>query len=111
VISCKPWLEAELEIVRPKVIVCLGATASQSILSRIVPITKERGKFLERNDGASVFITIHPSAIYRRRGENERREEYRRFVDDLKLVRRRLDSMEETLKNLQSPTESRLRTH
>jgi DNA polymerase len=111
VISCKPWLEAELEIVRPKVIVCLGATASQSILSRIVPITKERGKFLERNYGASVFITIHPSAIYRRRGENERREEYRRFVDDLKLVRRRLDSMEETPKNLQSPTESRLRTH
>ena len=94
VISCKPWLQAELEIIHPIVIVCLGATAAQSILSRIVHVTKERGKFLERDFGASVLITIHPSAIYRRRGESERREEYRRFVDDLKLVRRRLDSMQ-----------------
>ena len=94
VISCKPWLQAELEIIHPKVVVCLGATAAQSVLSRIVPVTKERGKFLERDAGPAVFVTIHPSAIYRLRGESERREEYRRFVDDLKSVRRRLDSME-----------------
>jgi DNA polymerase len=100
VISCKPWLQAELEIVHPTVIVCLGATAAQSILSKIVRVTKERGKFLERDFEASVLITIHPSAIHRRRGESERREEYRRFVDDLKLVRRRLDSMQEAPKNL-----------
>lgn len=106
VISCKPWLQAELEIVQPNVTVCLGATAAQSILGRSVHVTKERGKFLERDSVATVFITIHPSAIYRLRGESERREEYRRFVDDLRLVRRRLDSMEETRKNLRGPTES-----
>jgi uracil-DNA glycosylase family protein len=95
VISCKPWLQAELGIVRPKVVVCLGATAAQSMLSRIVHVTKERGQFLDGDSGATVFITIHPSAIYRLRGEGERREEYRHFVDDMKLVHRRLHSMEE----------------
>ena len=93
VVSCHPWLQAELEIIRPMVIVCLGATAAQSVLNRVVPVTKERGKFLGKAFGASVFITLHPSAIYRRRSENERHGEYRRFVDDLNLVRRKLDSM------------------
>jgi uracil-DNA glycosylase family protein len=92
VISCRPWLQAELGIIRPKVVVCLGATAAQSMLSRIVQVTKERGQFLDGDSGATVFITIHPSAIYRLRGESERREEYRHFVDDMKLVHRRLHS-------------------
>jgi uracil-DNA glycosylase len=92
VISCRPWLQAELGIIRPKVVVCLGATAAQSMLSRIVQVTKERGQFLDGDSGATVFITIHPSAIYRLRGESERREEYRHFVDDMKLVQRRLHS-------------------
>ena len=92
VISCRPWLQAELGIIRPKVVVCLGATAAQSMLSRIVQVTKERGQFLDGDTGATVFITIHPSAIYRLRGESERREEYWHFVDDMKLVQRRLHS-------------------
>jgi len=92
VISCRPWLQAELGIIRPKVVVCLGATTAQSMLSRIVQVTKERGQFLDGDSGATVFITIHPSAIYRLRGESERREEYRHFVDDMKLVQRRLHS-------------------
>jgi uracil-DNA glycosylase len=92
VISCRPWLQAELGIIRPKVVVCLGATAAQSMLSRIVQVTKERGQFLDGDSGATVFITIHPSAIYRLRGESKRREEYRHFVDDMKLVQRRLHS-------------------
>jgi DNA polymerase len=93
VISCQPWLQAELGIIRPRVIVCLGATAAQSILSRIVHVTQERGQFLDAESGATVFITIHPSAIYRLRGESERREEYRHFVDDMKSVHRRLQHM------------------
>jgi len=92
VISCRPWLQAELGIIRPKVVVCLGATTAQSMLSRIVQVTKERGQFLDGDSGATVYITIHPSAIYRLRGESERREEYRHFVDDMKLVQRRLHS-------------------
>jgi uracil-DNA glycosylase len=94
VISCKPWLQAELEIIRPKLVVCLGATAAQSMLSRMVRVTRERGQFLDGDSGATVFITIHPSAIYRLRGESERREEYRHFVDDMKLVHCRLHSMQ-----------------
>jgi uracil-DNA glycosylase family protein len=95
VISCHPWLQAELATARPKMVVCLGATATQSILKRLVRVIKERGKFFDGYSGTTVFITIHPSAIYRRRGEGERREEYRQFVADLKLVYRRLHSMEE----------------
>src|SRR6266403_1600694 len=95
VIACKPWLQAELEIIRPKVIVCLGATAAQSVLGRLVRVTKERGKFLDGDSRATVFITIHPSAIYRLRGERERQEEYRHFVADMKSVQRRLYSREE----------------
>ena len=95
VISCHPWLQAELAIIRPKMVVCLGATAAQSILKRGVRVTKERGKFFDGHSGATVFVTIHPSAIYRRRGEDERREQYRQFVADLKLVYRRLHSTEE----------------
>jgi len=63
VISCRPWLQAELGIIHPKVVVCLGATAAQSMLGRIVRVTKERGKFLDGDSRATVFITIHPSAI------------------------------------------------
>jgi len=94
VISCKPWLQAELGIIRPKMVVCLGATAAQSMLSRNVQVTKERGKFFDGDSGILVFITIHPSAIYHIRDENERREEYRHFVADMKLVYRRLHSLE-----------------
>jgi DNA polymerase len=61
VISCKPWLQAELGIIRPKVVVCLGATAAQSILSRIVHVTQERGQFMDAESGGTVFISIHPS--------------------------------------------------
>src|SRR5688572_18236183 len=55
VIACKPWLEAEIEAVHPKVVVCLGATAAQSLVGRIVRITQERGKFLDGDSGAAVF--------------------------------------------------------
>jgi uracil-DNA glycosylase len=65
------------------------------MLGRIVRVTKERGKFLDGDSGATVFITIHPSAIYRLRGEGERQEEYRHFVADMKSVQRRLYSREE----------------
>ena len=67
VIACKPWLQAELEIIQPKVIVCLGATAAQSVLGRPVPIARERGKFFAGQNGEAVFVTIHPSSIFRRR--------------------------------------------
>lgn len=90
VVACKPWLEAEFEVIHPKVVVCLGATAAQSLLGRVVRITQERGKFFNAELGAAVFVTIHPSAILRRHGESEREQEYRRFVTDMRLVQRKL---------------------
>jgi len=88
--ACKPWLEAEREAIQPKVLVCLGATAAQSVLGRVVSIGRERGKFFTDERGAAVFVTIHPSSIFRRREKVEREEEYRRFLTDLRRVQRRL---------------------
>src|SRR5919106_2586836 len=93
VIACKPWLEAEIEAVHPKVVVCLGATAAQSMAGRIVRITQERGKFLDGDSRAAVFITIHPSSIYRLREKDEQEKEYRRFVAEMKSVERKLRSL------------------
>lgn len=91
--ACRPWLEAEIESIQPKICVCMGSTAAQSVLGRAVLITKERGKFIESKLAPVTFITIHPSAIYRQRDENERDREYRRFASEIKLVRRKLESM------------------
>jgi uracil-DNA glycosylase len=93
VTACRPWLEAELETVRPKIVVCMGATAAQSVLGKPVPVTKERGKFIESSAGLLTFITIHPSAIYRQRENEEQEKEYRRFAKELKLVSRKLRSL------------------
>ena len=93
VAACKPWLEAEIEVVRPKVLVCLGATAAQSMIGRIVRITQERGSFIETDSGPAVFITIHPSSIYRLREKEEQEQEFRRFADELKSVERKLRSL------------------
>ena len=91
--ACRPWLEAEIESIQPKICVCMGSTAAQSVLGRAVLITKERGKFIESKLGPVTFITIHPSALYRQRDENERDREYRRFASEIKLVRRKLETM------------------
>ena len=90
VISCKPWLEAEIKIVSPKVVVCLGVTAAQSMLGRVVRIAKERGKRLDSEFGGTIFVTTHPSAIVRQRQKAEREKEYLYFLADIKLVRKHL---------------------
>jgi len=76
VISCKPWLEAEIKIVRPKVVVCWGVTAAQSMFGRVVRIAKERGKRLDSEFGRTIFVTTHPSAIVRQHQKAEREKEY-----------------------------------
>jgi DNA polymerase len=83
--ACRPWLEGELAVVKPSVLVCLGATAGQALLGRQFRVTKERGRPLESDLAEHVLATIHPSAILR--GDPEQREqEYAAFVDDLKTV-------------------------
>ena len=93
VVACKPWLEAEIQAVHPKVVVCLGATAAQAMAGRTVRIMQERGTFLDGDSGAAIFITIHPSSIYRLQEKDEQEKEYRRFVGEVKLVQRKLRSI------------------
>jgi DNA polymerase len=78
--ACFPWLEAELKVVRPRLIVGLGATACQALLGPSLRVTASRGKTFDW-DGHTVFVTVHPSSILRARDDRER--EYKQFVDDL----------------------------
>jgi uracil-DNA glycosylase family protein len=93
VTACKPWLQSEIRVIQPKVVVCLGATAAQSVLGRLVRIAQERGKFFDGRHGEAVFVTIHPSSIFRQREKAEREEEYRHFLSEMKLVQRKLRGM------------------
>jgi uracil-DNA glycosylase len=85
IMACRPWLEAELAVVQPRVLVLLGATAAQSLLGREFRVTQNRRKLIESELAEAVTATIHPSAILR--GEPEQREvELAAFVDDLRFV-------------------------
>ena len=84
--ACRPWLEAELAAVRPRVLVCLGATAAQSLLGKQFRVTKERGRWLASDLAEHVTATIHPSAILRQRDTESRHRELAAFVADLELV-------------------------
>jgi uracil-DNA glycosylase family protein len=84
--ACRPWLDAELAAVRPRVLVCLGAVAAQGLLGSKVRVTKDRGKPLESELAPVVLVTIHPSAILRERDEPARDEAFRAFVADLGVV-------------------------
>jgi DNA polymerase len=84
--ACRPWLDAELSVVKPRVLVCLGATAAQALLGRQFRVTKERGRFVASDLAEFVTATIHPSAILRAPDEATRREEMKAFVDDLAKV-------------------------
>src|SRR5690349_16852763 len=86
--ACRPWLDAELEVVRPHVLVCLGAVAAQALLGSKVRVTKDRGKPLESELAPMVLVTIHPSAILRERDEPARERAYADFVADLRVVQR-----------------------
>ena len=83
--ACRPWLEAELAVVKPRVLVLLGAVAAQSLLGREFRVTQHRGELLESELAEAVTATVHPSSILR--GEPaEREQNFAAFVDDLKVV-------------------------
>jgi uracil-DNA glycosylase family protein len=84
--ACAPWFRSELQVVKPKALVALGATAAQDLFGRSFRVTKERGKPLESDLAPVVMATIHPSAILRAPDEATRHEEYERFVADLRGV-------------------------
>ena len=84
--ACRPWLEAELALLKPEVVVALGATAAQALLGPQFRVTKQRGQFIESTLAPYVMATVHPSSILRAPDDETRRLEYRRFVDDLKKL-------------------------
>ena len=84
--ACRPWLEAELELVRPEVLVCLGATAAQALLGRNFKVSQERGRFVPSPLAPHVTATVHPSSILRAPDDETRRAEMKRFIADLKKV-------------------------
>jgi uracil-DNA glycosylase family protein len=84
--ACRPWLEAELAVVQPRVLVCLGATAAQALLGRTFRVTKQRGELIDSPLAPFATATVHPSSILRAPDEQSREAEYAAFVDDLKVV-------------------------
>ena len=86
--ACRPWLDAEIEVVQPAALVCLGATAAQALLGRSFRVTQHRGEFVESDLAPLVTATIHPSAILR--APDEREVEMKGLIDDLTKVRKAL---------------------
>ena len=90
--ACYPWLEAELLVVKPRVLVCLGATAAQALLGRSVRVSTQRGQFVPSPLAPLVTATVHPSSILRAPDDQTRRDETDRLVEDLRRVARELSS-------------------
>ncbi|MGH9298339.1 MAG: UdgX family uracil-DNA binding protein [Acidimicrobiales bacterium] len=86
-LACLPWLEAELAAVAPRLLLLLGATATDAVLGSGVRVLRDRGKVMESRLGVPALVTVHPSSILRSRDEEERAKQYDAFVDDLKTAR------------------------
>jgi uracil-DNA glycosylase family protein len=84
--ACRPWLEAELRLVRPKLLVCLVATAAQAVFEPSFRVTRDRGKILESQLAPKVVATVHPSSLLRQPDEESREREYELFVKDLRVA-------------------------
>jgi DNA polymerase len=87
VAACQPWLERELQLISPQVIVCMGNTAALSVIGRGVRLQEERGRILPHRFAAGVLVTVHPGFLLRMPDEDRREDEFRRFVDDIRSAR------------------------
>jgi len=85
--ACRPWLDAEIRVVRPQAIVCLGSTAAQAIIGPKFRVSIQRAQFVKSPLAPLVTATVHPSSILRAPTEEGRRAETQRFIDDLKKIR------------------------
>ena len=88
--ACHQWIEREIALVKPQVIVALGATAAKALIGRDFKVSVRRGQFVESTLAPHVFATFHPSALLRLRGEEEKEAAFEQLVKDLKLIRRAL---------------------
>jgi uracil-DNA glycosylase family protein len=90
--ACRPWLDTEIALVKPRAIVCLGATAAQALLGRQFKVTAHRGELVRSPLAPLVIATVHPSSILRAPDEDSRHREMERFTNDLRTVARALSS-------------------
>ena len=90
--ACRPWLESEIAVVKPRLIVCLGATAAQALLGASFRVTQHRGEFLPHALAPMIMATVHPSALLRMPDEARRHAEYEMFVRDLALIPERISA-------------------
>jgi len=95
--ACRFWLDEELRLVEPKLVIALGATAARALLGRTVTISAVRGRAIPCNESAHVWVTVHPSALLRIPEASGRRAEFARFVQDLKAARLWLRAQRETV--------------
>jgi uracil-DNA glycosylase len=86
--ACRPWLEAEIRVVQPRVIICLGSTAAQAVLGPKFRVTTQRATFVPSPLAPFVTATVHPSSILRAPSDEQRRTEMARFIGDLKKIRK-----------------------
>jgi uracil-DNA glycosylase len=90
--ACRPWLDAELRVIKPRVLVCMGATAAQALLGRTFSVTRQRGQPIESTLAPKVMATVHPSSILRAQDDESRQEQMQAFVRDLTKVARLVKS-------------------
>ncbi|HEX6124610.1 MAG TPA: UdgX family uracil-DNA binding protein [Pyrinomonadaceae bacterium] len=88
--ACEPWLAAEIEVVQPHVLVCLGATAAQALLGKDFRVTQMRGQWLQSRHAPMTLATVHPSSILRAPDPDSREQQYAEFVKDLQIVAREM---------------------
>lgn len=91
--ACRPWLQAELDVVKPRAIICLGSTAAQAVISPKFRVSVQRGQFVKSELAEFVTATVHPSSILRAPSDEARRLERARFVADLKKIRKVLGDL------------------
>jgi uracil-DNA glycosylase len=84
--ACRPWLEAELRLVRPNLVVAMGSTAARTIFRPSFRVTRERGKVLPSQLAPKVLATVHPSSLLRQPDDEARLREYKHFVADLRVA-------------------------
>jgi uracil-DNA glycosylase len=84
--ACRQWYERELAVIKPHLVVAMGATAAQSVFGKITPINKNRGRLIDLDDGVQALVTVHPSYLLRLPDADAKAREYARFVDDLKIA-------------------------
>ncbi len=84
--ACRQWYERELAAIRPSLVVAMGATAAQCVFGKITPINKNRGRLIDLDEGVKALVTVHPSYLLRLPDPESKAQEYKRFVDDLKIA-------------------------